>query len=151
MSFQDFLANVKSKASELKNDILKFKNQNFLSAAMAGSTLISMADGTISSEEKQKMVKFIENYEALSVFTTKEVIKSFQDFVAQLEFDKDIGEAKAYEALRKLKGNDAAARLVMRLIISIAGADGNFDESEKRVARKIAIELGQNPVDFELG
>ncbi|MCA1852628.1 MAG: TerB family tellurite resistance protein [Beggiatoa sp.] len=53
--------------------------------------------------------------------------------------------------MRKLKGNDVAARLVVRLIISIAGADGTFDDSEKRVARKIAVELGQDPSDFELG
>lgn len=151
MSFQNFLANLKSKATELKNDVLKFKNQNFLNAAMAGSALIAMADGTISSEEKQKMVKFIESHDALSVFTTADVIKAFQGFVGQFEFDKDIGETKAYEALRKLKDNDAAARLVIRLIISIAGADGTFDDSEKRVARKIAVELGQNPSDFELG
>ncbi len=151
MSFQNFLAGLKSKASELKNDVLKFKNQNFLNAAMAGSTLIAMADGTITPEEKQKMVKFIESHEALSVFTTSDVIKAFQGFVGQFEFDKDIGETKAYEALRKLKDNDAAGRVVVRLIISIAGADGNFDDNEKRIARKIAVELGQNPADFELG
>ncbi len=50
-----------------------------------------------------------------------------------------------------MKSNDAAARLIMRLIIAIAGADGNFDESEKKVARKIAMELGLNPAEFELG
>lgn len=151
MTFQNFLAGLKSKATELKNDVLKFKNENFLNAAMAGSALIAMADGTITSDEKQKMIKYIESHDALSVFTTSEVIKAFQGFVGQFEFDKDIGETKAYEALRKLKDNDAAARLVIRLIISIAGADGSFDDSEKGVARKIAVELGQNPSDFELG
>ena len=50
-----------------------------------------------------------------------------------------------------MKSNDAAARLIMRLTIAIAGADGNFDDDEKRVARKIAMELGLSPADFELG
>jgi tellurite resistance protein TerB len=49
-----------------------------------------------------------------------------------------------------MKNNDAAARLIMRLIICIAGADGHFDDNEKRIARKIAMELGLNPADFEL-
>jgi tellurite resistance protein TerB len=151
MSFQNFLDNLKQKASELKNEALKFKNKDFLNAAVSGSVLISMADGHVSSEEKQKMMRFIENYEALSVFSSKDLIEAFQNAMTQIEFDKDLGEAKAYDAIRKMKNNDAAARLIMRLTIAIAGADGNFDESEKRVARKIAMELGLSPADFELG
>jgi tellurite resistance protein TerB len=61
MSFDNFLSQLKTKANELKTEALKFKNKDFLNAAMAGSALIAMADGSISSEEKQKMIKFIEN------------------------------------------------------------------------------------------
>ncbi|TCT19586.1 tellurite resistance TerB family protein [Thiobaca trueperi] len=150
MAFQDFLNNLKQKAGDLKNEVLKFKNKDFLNAAVSGSVLISMADGHVSSEEKQKMMRFIENYEALSVFASKEIVESFQNIMSQIEFDKDLGETKAYDAIRKMKGNDDASRLIMRLIIAIAGADGNFDDSEKRVARKIAMELSLNPAEFEL-
>ena len=150
MSFDNFLSQLKSKANELKTDVLKFKNKDFLQAAMAGSALVAMADGSVSAEEKQKMIKFIEGHDALSVFTTSDVIKAFQEFVGQLEFDKDIGEAKAYQALGKMKSNAEAARLLIRMIIAIAASDGNFDASEKVVASKIARELGLNPADFEL-
>lgn len=150
MAFQDFLNNLKQKASELKTEAMKFKNKDFLNAAVSGSVLVSMADGLVSSDEKQKMMRFIENYEALSVFSSHEIIESFQNIMSQIEFDKDLGEAKAYDAIRKMKGKDDAARLILRLIIAIAGADGKFDDSEKRVARKIAMELALNPADFEL-
>ncbi|MBK1619532.1 tellurite resistance TerB family protein [Lamprobacter modestohalophilus] len=150
MSFQNFLDNLKTKASELKNEALKFKNKDFMNAAVSGSVLIAMADGHISSDEKQKMMRFIENYEALSVFSSKDLIDSFQNIVTQIEFDKDLGESKAYESVRKMKSNDSAARLIMRLIIAIAGADGVFDDDEKRVARKLAMELSLNPAEFEL-
>jgi tellurite resistance protein TerB len=150
VSFENFLSQLKSKASELKTGALKFKNKDFLNAAMAGSALIAMADGSITGEEKQKMIKFIESNDALSVFTTSDVIKSFQDFVGQLEFDKDIGEAKAYQALGKMKSNNEAARLLMRMIIAIASADGNFDLSEKKIAIRIANELGVSAEEFEL-
>lgn len=150
MSFESFLGQLKAKASELKTEALKFKNKDFLQAAMAGSALIALADGSITSEEKQKMVRFIESHDALSVFSTGDVIKAFQDFVAQLEFDRDIGEAKAYAALGKMKGNAQAGRLLVRMIIAIASADGNFDASEKRVAVKIARELALDPAEFEL-
>jgi tellurite resistance protein TerB len=150
MSFDNFLSRLKSKASELKTEVLKYKNKDFLNAAMAGSALISMADGSVSAEEKQKMIKFIESNDALSVFTTSDVIKAFQDFVGQLEFDKDIGEAKAYQALHKMKSNAEASRLLVRMIIAIASSDGDFDAKERVIASKITKELGLSPSEFEL-
>ncbi|ATQ73753.1 Tellurite resistance TerB [Massilia violaceinigra] len=150
MSFDNFLTRLKTKAGEMKTEALKFKNKNFMDAAMAGSALIAMADGNITSDEKQKMVKFIETHDALSVFTTSDVIKAFQDHVSQLEFDKDIGESKAYQALGKMKSNGEAARLLVRMVIAIASADGKFDDGEKAVAVKICKELGINPSEFEL-
>jgi tellurite resistance protein TerB len=150
MNFSDFLNDVKSKAHELKTQALKFKNKEFLEAAMAGSALIAMADGKISSEEKQKMIKFIENHDALSIFTTSDVIKAFQDFVGQIEFDKDIGEAKAFLALGKMKSNAEAGRLLIRMMIAIASSDGDFDSQEQVVAAKIAKELALNPAEFGL-
>ncbi len=145
-----FFDNIKNKASELKNDVLKFKNKDFLNAAMAGSALIAMADGSISSEEKQKMIKFIEHNESLSVFTTKDVIDAFQNFVGQIEFDQDIGSAAAYQAIAKMKSNAEAARLVLRMVIAIGTSDGNFDADEKKIAAKIAKELALNPAEFDL-
>jgi tellurite resistance protein TerB len=150
MSFDTFLSQLKTKANELKTEALKFKNKDFLNAAMAGSALVAMADGSISSEEKQKMIKFIESNDALSIFTTSDVIKAFQDFVGQLEFDKDIGEAKAYQAIGKMKSNTEASRLLVRMIIAIASSDGLFDNDEKKVAVKIARELALDPSEFEL-
>jgi len=143
MSFDNFLSQLKSKANELKTEALKYKNKDFLNAAMAGSALIAMADGSISSTEKQKMIKFIESNDALSIFTTSDVIKAFQDFVGQLE-------AKAYQAIGKMKSNTEASRLLVRMIISIASSDGLFDNDEKKIAFKIAKELGINPSEFEL-
>lgn len=150
MSFNNFLNNLKTKAGELKTEALKYKNKDFLNATMAGSALVAMADGGVSTEEKQKMIKFIEGNDALSIFTTSDVIKAFQDFVGQLEFDKDIGEAKAYQAVAKMKSNIEASRLLIRMIIAIASSDGHFDDTEKKVAVKIAKELGINPSEFEL-
>ncbi len=150
MSFSDLMNNLKEKANELKTEALKFKNKDFLNAAMAGSALLALADGDISPDEKKKMLKFIENYEPLSVFKTTEIITAFGDFVTQLEFDKDLGEAKAFEALGKMKNNAQASRLIMRLVISIGAADGNFDDYEKVMARRIAVELGLNTAEFEL-
>ena len=150
MGFSDFMSSLKDKANELKTEALKFKNKNFLNAAMAGSALLALADGDISPEEKKKMLKFISHYEPLSVFKQAEIITAFSDFVTQLEFDNDLGEASAFEAIGKIKSDTAAARLIMRLVIAIGAADGDFDNDEKAMAKRIANELSLNPSDFEL-
>ncbi|MEH6444924.1 MAG: TerB family tellurite resistance protein [Oceanospirillaceae bacterium] len=150
MSFASFISSVKQKSNELKGEVLKFKNKKFLNAATAGTALIALADGDVSSEEKKKMLKIIESNDALSVFKTTDVITSFNDFLGNFEFDQDVGESKAFEALNLLKGDEVACRTVMRLILSIAAADGVFDDNEKAVAVKIARELGLSPADFEL-
>jgi tellurite resistance protein TerB len=36
------------------------------------------------------------------------------------------------------------------MIIGIASSDGNFDDGEKKVAIRIANELGIDPAEFEL-
>jgi tellurite resistance protein TerB len=150
MSFASFISSVKQKSNELKDEVLKFKNKKFLNAATAGTALIALADGDVSSEEKKKMLKIIESNDALSVFKTADVIGSFNDYLNNFEFDQDVGESKAFEALNLLKGDDVACRTVMRLILSIAAADGVFDDNEKAVAVKVARELGLNAADFEL-
>ena len=150
MAFSDFVSSLKQKSTELKNEVLKFKNKKFLNAATAGTALIARADGDVSSEEKKKMLKMIESNDALSVFKTSDVIKSFNEYLDNFEFDQDVGESKAYEAMNLLKGDEVACRTVMRLILSIAAADGVFDDDEKAVARKVAVELGLVASEFEL-
>jgi tellurite resistance protein TerB len=49
-----------------------------------------------------------------------------------------------------MKSNTEASRLLVRMIISIASSDGLFDNDEKKIAFKIAKELGINPSEFEL-
>lgn len=144
------LSDLMAKASELKNNVFKFKSKDFLHAALGGSALVIMADGTIDASEKSKMMGFIQSNEALSVYDISEVLKVWKDYIEALEFDEDIGRAKALGAIGKIKGKDDQARLVMRMVIAIGAADGDFDAEEKRVAAVVAKEMGLDPTEFEL-
>ena len=146
----NFLQQARSKLSEMKNEALKYKSKDFLSAALGGSALVILADGKIDSDEKIKMMAFIESHPALSIYDTSEVVKIWKDYIDILEMDADIGEAKAMAALGKIKGKDEQARLVLRMVCAIGAADGDFDSDERKVATKIAIELGLNPSEFDL-
>jgi tellurite resistance protein TerB len=99
----NFLQQARSKLSEMKNEALKYKSKDFLNAALGGSALVIMADGKIDSNEKTKMMAFIESHEALSIYDTSEVVKTWKNYIETLEMDEDIGAAKAMAALGKIK------------------------------------------------
>ncbi|WP_086931064.1 tellurite resistance TerB family protein [Agarilytica rhodophyticola] len=146
----NFLREARNKLNDLKNEALKYKSKEFLNAALGGSALVIMADGKVDAQEKVKMMAFIENHEALSIYDTSEVVKTWKNYIDTLEMDMDIGSAKAMSAIGKIKGKEEQARLVLRMVCAIGAADGDFDADERAVAAKIARELGLDPAEFEL-
>lgn len=148
--FNKLWKGAKDAAQDLKTAALQFKSQKFMNAMAAGSVLIARADGDISSEEKSKMMRMIGSNEALSAFDTTSVIKVFNEYLGYFEFDADVGDTKAYEALNTIRGDETQCRTLMRMIIAIAEADGDFDSSEKVIANKIAVEIGVNASEFGL-
>ena len=137
-------------SASLKTEVTKLKNKGFLEAVVAGCALVAHADGVVRPEEKQKMMGFLRNSETLSAFSTEEVIAIFDKYARQFEFDYQIGQAGALQAVAKLKDKEAEARLMVRVCCAIGAADGNFDDQEKAVVRAICNELGLNPKDFDL-
>ena len=147
----DWLKSNAAAARELlSNEVTKFKNREFMDAVVAGCALVAAADGNISSAEKQKMTGYIQNSSELKVFDLKDVIQSFQDICGKFEFDAEIGRAEALRIVGKLRGNEDAGRLLVRVCCAIGGSDGSFDEKEQAVCRTICTELGLNPADFDL-
>ncbi len=147
---KDLLRQGKEKFNELKTDALKFKSKDFLQAVLGGSALVAYADGSVTSEEKKKMMAFIQHNETLSIYDSGEVVNCFKDYIDTFDFDLDVGQAKAMQAIGKMRGKNEQARLIMRIVIAIAASDGDFDSQEKAVAIQIAQELGLDPAEFEL-
>lgn len=142
--------NTEAARARLAEEVGRFKNKDFMNGAVDAVAMMALADGTISSEEKQKMIRFFEMSPELKVFKTSDVIAEFNDMVSKYEFDKDLGEAEALKSIGKLRTNVDAARVLVRLAIAVANSDGNFDESERQAAIKICKELQLNPADFDL-
>jgi tellurite resistance protein TerB len=134
----------------LKTEVTKIKNKQFLEAVLAGVVAVSYADGTVSSEEKNKMMGFLRSNDVLSVFDSAKVIELFNKYMSKYEFDTSIGEMEALAVVAKIKPKEAEARLLVRVCCAIGAADGDFDDSEKAVVRKICSELGLNPAEFDL-
>ena len=151
MSFFDSL---KQKAADVRNqltqEVSKFRNREFMEACVAGCALVAAADGNIGSDEKQKMMRFIQQSEELKVFETADVIAVFNKVTDNFAFDAEIGKAEAFKLIGKLRSKADAARLMVWVCIAIGSADGNFDDSEKQVIRELCRDLGLNAADFGL-
>jgi tellurite resistance protein TerB len=151
MGFFDSIKQMsKDVSNKLSNEVTKFKNKDFLNAVIAGCALVATSDGSISPEEKRKMLAFISNSDELKVFDSGDVIESFNKISSKFDFDYEIGKAEALKIIAKLKNNSDAARLMIRVCCVIGAADGNFDNNEKKVIVTICRELGINEAEFDL-
>lgn len=143
---------IKNKLSEGRNalisEIARYKNREFMLASIAVGTYIAFADGEVSSEEKQKLLKYFEMSDELKVFNTSEVIAEFKKLAEKFEFDQEIGRSEALKLISRVKDKTDAARTTVRLGVIIAKSDGNFDEAEKTALKEICRELGLAPEEF---
>lgn len=135
---------------KLTTEVAKYKNADFRDAIVAGCALVAAADGDISSEEKQKMIGYMQTSNELKIFKMTDVMKSFNDVIEKFEFDKGIGQGEALKFIGKLKGKPEEAQLVVRVCCAIGAADGDFDAEEKAAVHMICVELGLDPSNFDL-
>lgn len=140
----------KDKFTDLSTKVKQYKSKDMMEAVVAGCALVAYADGTVDVSEKAKMLGFIQNSKELSVFGMSDVVRSFDNYMAGFGFDLTIGKAQALNALGKLKNKPEEARIAVAVAISVGGADGNFDESEKAVVREICAVVSLSPVEFGL-
>ena len=149
-----FMDDLKSRASKLqdnlKDNIKKFKNKDFMEAVVAGCALVAYADGVIKPEEKNKMLRFIQQSDDLKMFDMNQVIESFQKQIQKFDFDVNIGKGEALKAIGKLAKKPEEAKMMVWVCCAIGAADGNFDDTEKQVVREICQTLTLDPKEFQL-
>lgn len=145
--FQSWLS---STSSNLKDQVKKYKNKDLMDAIVAGCAVVSVADGTVSAEEKQKMAGFLGRSEDLKVFNMTEVIDRFNHFSGNMDFDIMVGKQEALRAISKFNGKPEIGRVIVGVCCAVASSDNNFDEQEKAVVRDICNVLGLSPSEFSL-
>jgi tellurite resistance protein TerB len=141
MSFFDNLKKGFNEAKQnLTTEISKFRSKDLLQAIVAGSTMIAYADGEASPSEKEKLMGYIKNSEQLKVFDPETVIESFNQYLSRFEFDATIAAGEALQKITVFKGKPEA-HLIIRVCQSIAMADGQCQEPERRALEQICTAL----------
>ncbi len=147
MGFSDW---VKEQANKVQDSVKKIKNKNFMDGVVAACALVAYANGVIKPEEKSKMLRYIQQNDALSVFDMNDVITAFEKHVQKLDFDIHIGKGEALKIISKLKKKPEEAKMMVWVSCAIGAADGDFDDNEKQVVREICGTLGLDTAEFQL-
>ena len=149
-----FFDNLKTKTQELSSGLKtkagQFKNKDFANASMAMCALIAAADGTIDPEERRKTAALIGANDVLAIFPPAELRDNFDQYCDKLERDYDFGKVEVIGVLGKLKKKQDQARAVLQIGIIIGGADGNFDEHERKAVKEACFAVGIDPTEFDL-
>jgi len=147
--FSNLFDKVKHLSGDFLDECKKLANTNLLDATLAACMWIAAADGEIKSEEKQKMIGYIERSEVLKCYPKTEVVKLANKWGEDFQFDVGIAEENAKKVIEKVTDTDQA-RILVKVCCAIGAADGDFDEWEKTAVRKICNILGLPPSQFGL-
>ncbi|WP_029136695.1 tellurite resistance TerB family protein [Nakamurella lactea] len=130
-----------------KNDL---KSGAFRDASMAMCALVAAADGSIDADEKRKVAALITSNDVLANFPADDLLAKFAGFADKLAADFDFGKVSVLQEIGKTKKKPVEARAVIQIGIIIGGADGNFDDDEKKVVKEACFAVGLDPAEFEL-
>ena len=117
-------------------------------ALVAGSALVSTADGIIQPSEKDKLLEYFRTSQEMRGINSNEVTSRFNYYVQRIQTDPSMGKAEALRAIGKLASKPDAARLVVRLCSAIGFADGEFVPKEKQMVVEICREVNMDPREF---
>jgi tellurite resistance protein TerB len=145
-------AQLKATTSELtlrlSEEVSKYKNKDFLVAVVTACVFVALADNNISAEEREALGQFLKISQELKVFDADDVFAEFERAKGLFAFGYALGETEALARIRKIKGNEGAARTLVRVVVNLANSDGDFSKDERNAVSKIATELGLNPAEF---
>lgn len=125
------------------------RDKDLLEGTMAAVAMIAAVDGSVSSQEKAKLARFLETHDLMKAFDRAEAIRLFNSYVQELEFDLEMGGDTCLKQIREVRG-DEKRMLVARLALAIAKADGSTSDQEAAVAVKIVDALNLNRAEFGL-
>jgi tellurite resistance protein TerB len=96
------------------------------------------------------MLGLIRGFEPIAAFGLDDVVATFEVLTRRFANDQSDGEAAAFEAVARLKGEARYPSLLVEACCEIAAADGGFDAEERRAAVRICEVLGLDAAEFDI-
>lgn len=121
-----------------------------LDALVAACALVSHADGWVTAEERRRMLERMRGLAAVAVFGVEDALEAFEGLTQRFEQDPEAARLEAEMAIRRLRGRDDAARVIVNAACAVAVADGGFDAEERDTLLRVCKLLGLDPIQFDL-
>jgi tellurite resistance protein len=134
----------------LAQELARFRNRQFLEAAMAATALVAMADGEVSLPEQITLDQVLETVQELRIYDPHAAVDIYRDHVDALAADSYAAREKILEIVAKLTGDEAAGKVLVHACVAIAKSDEDFSPPEQIAVRELCRALGLDPVAFEL-
>jgi tellurite resistance protein TerB len=150
MALEWLKTNFQAAKNAVTTEVSKYKNAKFHEGVVAACAMMAYANGIADPKEKLKMMGFIQNSEALSIFPVDASVTLWKKWQGKYENDKDFADMEALQVIAKNKSDAGASRTLVRVAILVANSDNDFDKDEVKAAVQIARELGLDPAEFNL-
>lgn len=141
---------VRSIVAAIREELTKHRNKPFLEAAMAVAAYLAMADGKVSFSERSRLDAILETIEALRIYDPHDAVELFNGLADDLGEDVPSAREGIFEAVMPFAEHPAQARLLVRIGLAVAHADGAFSEAERVRLADICAALGLPPDDATL-
>lgn len=140
----DFFASVSKEGSDY---LKRFNDGDFVNGLAATAALVSAADGQVEQEERSRIGTLFARDPLFEPFDKKVLAAKFNEYA--LDASDDVLRHNVLEiAVKGAKGNVERAEKMLRVAVSIANADGEFEDAEKKVVRELATRLSLQPSAF---
>ena len=117
----------------LATELGKFRNRQFLDATMAASALVSMADGDANITELNILDQALATIHELKIYDPHDALNLYRDYLDGLRTDPGGTREKIMQAVAKIRDDQNAAKLLIRVCVAISKADENYSEQEMSV------------------
>lgn len=131
-------------------EIRQAENEHLMEGIVSGCAIVAYADGWVTDEEHDRMLRLIRGFEPIAKFGLDDVVATFEAWTARFAADQQRGETAALKAVERLKGQSNYPALLVKTCCAIAAADGGFDAEERNAILRLCNVLGLDPHDFEV-
>ena len=136
------------KVNKVKAEVKKLENRDQLEAIVGGCLLVAAADGTISDDEAKKIDSLLRTNKNLAHFGG-EITELVNRFSERLGSGYRVARAEILREIEDIKGDAKDKEDVLLNMLTIAEADGDIDEKERKELDTVAQRLGLRVADYE--
>lgn len=139
---------VSGAAADASTKLVRLENKDLVEAVVFGSIMMAHADGELEDAELANLTLQIEGNDIFQGFPQAELGKMIDKACGYYKMGAMMGNKKCLDELKDVKSNPKDADEVMTAVLTIAFADGEFEQAERACADKIAAVLNVRLKDY---